>query len=192
MCEQEVAHGLVAVDEPARGTASYSGSRLTAGRQGSAGVSKGSVEMSNRRSTRLQNLDYASSLEREELARMDEVLGELPDGSLYRRVVECRRGMLEEGISLIEAATMPGTNRPGLGRGIKAGRPRRIHPEVEALIVLRRWEGASIRRITAELDAAGLPTPGNRSWQYSTVQRVIDRHPELASAPTAPRRRRSR
>ena len=123
---------------------------------------------------------------------MDEVLGELPEGSRYRRVVACRRGMLEEGISLIEAATMPGTNRPGLGRGIKAGRPRRIHPEVEALIVLRRWEGASIRRITAELDAAGLPTPGNRSWQYSTVQRVIDRHPELASAPTAPRRRRSR
>ena len=116
---------------------------------------------------------------------MDAVLGKLTEGSLYRRVVVCRRSMLEEGISLIEAATKPGTNRRGLRRGIKTGRPRRIHPEVEALIVLRRREGASIRRITAELEAAGLPAPGDHSWQHSTIQRVIDRHPELASAPYA-------
>ena len=141
--------------------------------------------MSSRRWARRQNLDYALSLEREELARMDAVLGKLPEDSLYRRVVECRRGMLEQGISLIEGATMPGTNRRGLGRGISASRVRRIHPEVEALIVCRRREGASIRRITAELEAAGLPAPRAQSWQHSTIQRVIDRHPELASAPNA-------
>jgi hypothetical protein len=64
--------------------------------------------------------------------------------------------------------------------GLNVGRPRRIDPEAEALIVLRRSEGASIRRIAAELEAAGFHTPGAQIWHHSTVQRVVDRHPELA------------
>ena len=70
------------------------------------------------------------------------------------------------------------------GRGV--GRPRTIDPAVEALIVRWRARGASIRRIVRELQAAGHPTPSGGGWQYSTVQRVIDRHPEIGRRPRSP------
>jgi hypothetical protein len=81
-----------------------------------------------------------------------------------------------------------GTSKPRRREtGRSVGRPRTIDPAVEALIVRWRSRGASIRRIVRELQAAGHPTPSGGGWQYSTVQRVVDRHPELARGPSGPK-----
>jgi hypothetical protein len=92
---------------------------------------------------------------------------------------------------------MSDTKRQELGRrikgalaarqaeGLNVGRPRLIDPAVEDLILRRHSQGVSIRRIAAELQAAGVPTPGAKVWRHSTVLRVIDRHPELGRGPRA-------
>lgn len=81
-----------------------------------------------------------------------------------------------------------GTLAARRAEGLNVGRPRRIDPAVEELIVRRRSQGASIRQIAAELDAAGVPTPGAKVWRHSTILRVVDRHPELARGLGSPLR----
>jgi hemerythrin superfamily protein len=63
--------------------------------------------------SRAELLDHAASLERHVLDRMREVLGELPEGSQYREVLERHRRTLEEAIQQIEEIQAKGEGQLG-------------------------------------------------------------------------------
>jgi DNA invertase Pin-like site-specific DNA recombinase len=74
-------------------------------------------------------------------------------------------------------------------QGHRLGRERLIPPEVEASIVAARQQRLSYLAIADMLTADQVPTPTRgTTWSWSTVRRVVERHPEAMP----PRRRRRR
>jgi hypothetical protein len=75
--------------------------------------------------SRAELLDRAASLEREVLDRMHEVLGQLPEDSEYREVIERHRRTLEEAIGQIEELKEQGEHEfgeTGSAEFVRAGR----------------------------------------------------------------------
>jgi recombinase len=60
------------------------------------------------------------------------------------------------------------------------GRPPSCPPDITLLIVRMRLDGLSYEKISAALNAAGVPTPaGGKCWLRSSVDRVL--HTKYAS-----------
>jgi DNA invertase Pin-like site-specific DNA recombinase len=74
-------------------------------------------------------------------------------------------------------------------RGVQLGSPIAVPPEVEARIVRRRYEGATLQTIADELTGEGIPTPRKGSeWRHATIRTILSRH----AVPSYPRGRRRR
>ncbi len=59
--------------------------------------------------------------------------------------------------------------------GVRLGRPRLIEPSVEARARALQGQGLSVRKIAARLSEEGHLPPNGKTWQPSTLQRVLTR-----------------
>jgi len=72
-------------------------------------------------------------------------------------------------------------------RGTRLGAPVAVTTDIEARIVKRRKQGATLQQIADELNRDRIATPRKgRVWRHATIRAILGRH----SVPTYPRGRR--
>ena len=62
----------------------------------------------------------------------------------------------------------------GIVWGVDQGFRGQLDPKARHLIVKRRQEGASLRKIVSELEAKGLKTARGKEWQPATIRSILN------------------